>query len=97
MATVSRGLMKFEGGVEVESRELARRSRLELAASCLAAAAEQGGMPRIAVSFGGERQLADYLAARVADKRRLAALKVMVITLAEVVGVAAGLYIGSMS
>jgi hypothetical protein len=96
MTTMTRGLIKYQGAPEAGRGE-AWQSQVDMAASCLAAAALHGGMPRVAATFGNERQLANFLAERVSDKRRTAALKFMVVTLAEIIGVAAGLYIGAMT
>lgn len=96
MTTMTRGLIKYEGA-EQTGRGEAWQSQVDMAASCLAAAALQGGMPRVAATFGNEKQLARFLAERVSNKRRTAALKFMVVTVAEIIGVAAGLYIGSMT
>jgi hypothetical protein len=101
MQTITRGLVPYEGPAEGYSRREsaggeAWRTQVDMAAACLAAAALQSGMPRVADSYGNERQLAAFLADRVAHKRRTAALKFLVVTLCEIVGVAAGLYIGAM-
>ena len=96
MTTMTRGLIKYQGAQEAGRGE-AWQSQVDMAASCLAAAALRGGMPRVAATFGNENQRANFLAERTADKRRTAALKFMVVTLAEIIGVAAGLYIGSMT
>lgn len=95
-AATMNGLVKFEGQTERKQGE-SWRGQMDMAASCLAVAALQGGMPRVAASFGNEKQLASYLSDRVWQKRRVEALKFLVVTLAEVIGVAAGLYIGTLT
>ena len=97
MTTMTRGLIKHEGDAQQSGRGEAWQSQVDMAASCLAAAALHGGMPRVAATFGSEKQMASFLAEQVSDRRRSAALKFMVVTLAEVIGVAAGLYIGAMT
>lgn len=97
MATMTRGLIKYDGPTDTDGQRDAWQSQVDMAASCLAAAALQGGMPKVAATFGSERQLARFLSDRVWEKRRLQAMKLAVVVLAEIVGVAAGLYIGALS
>lgn len=96
MTAVSSGLIRYESKLEPAQRDWQDAggwSEMDMAASALAAAALQGGMPKVAA----ERDLTAYLAGRNWDKRRTAVLKLLVVFLAEVIGVAAGLYIGALT
>jgi len=105
MTTVSRGLIKYEGPVssESESRTYADagvygdgwQAQVDMAASCLAAAALTGGLPRVHTMH--ERQLARYLSAEVAKKRRVAYTKIATIMLGSALAMAVGCYIGLLS
>ena len=71
------------------------QDQVDMAASCLAAAALVGGMPRVAGTMN-ERQLARYLASQAARRRRTSATKVAVVMLGEAIALAAGCYIGTL-
>ncbi|HEY2805383.1 MAG TPA: hypothetical protein VGI92_05940 [Gemmatimonadales bacterium] len=98
--TVSRGLIKYEGpAYESSSRDVygdGWQQQVDMAASCLAAAALTGGMPKVAGTLS-ERQLTRFLSGEVAKRRRVANTKLAVIMIAEAVALAAGCYIGMLS
>ena len=95
MDTISRGLVRYEGPARNESRDPYGnnwQAQVDMATSCLAAAALTGGMPRTGLT--NERALARYLSSEAAKKRRVANTKIAVIMLGNVLALAAGFYIG---
>ena len=96
MTTATRGLVRYEGPVDSQPSSPygdAWQDQVDMAASCLAAAALAGGMPRVAGTMS-ERQLARYLASQAARRRRTSATKMVVVILGEVIALGAGCYIG---
>ena len=94
-ATVTRGLVKYEGPAESTQDPYGNswQQQVDMAASCLAAAALAGGMPRVAGTLT-ERQLARYLSQQAARRRRTAVAKVSVILGGGALALVAGCYIG---
>lgn len=95
MTTATRGLIRYEGpqGTSDDAYGDAWQQQVDMAASCLAAAALKGGMPRVAGTVT-ERQLARYLASQQARRRRMGLTKTAVIMIGEAIALAAGCYIG---
>ena len=100
METATRGLVKYQGSQDTGSRNDSSsaygdgwQQQVDMAASCLAAAALQGGMPRVAGTLS-ERQLARYMTNQAIKRRRTAQTKLAVILLGQAIAVAAGCYIG---
>jgi hypothetical protein len=101
MTTATRGLVRYEGAVrggngsagEYASHDNAWQDQVDMAASCLAAAALTGGLRKAAGAMS-ERQLARYLASQASRRRRMGATKLAVIMIGEVIALAAGCYIG---
>jgi hypothetical protein len=98
MTTATRGLVRYEGPVDTHQSSPygdAWQDQVDMAASCLAAAALAGGMPRVAGTMG-ERQLARYLASQAARRRRTSTAKITVILVGWAIALAAGCYIGGL-
>lgn len=98
MTTISRGLIKYEGPVSSDSDADSDvygdgwQRQVDMAASCLAAAALTGGMPRVGTMH--ERQLARYLSAEAAKRRRVTNTKIAIIMMGMATALATGCYIG---
>lgn len=100
METATRGLVKYQGAQDSSSQKDAGspygdgwQSQVDMAASCLAAAALQGGMPRVAGTLS-ERQLARYMTHQAIKRRRTAQTRLAVILLGQALAIAAGCWIG---
>ena len=96
--TVTRGLVRYEGngrsaGDDRNPYGDAWQQQVDMAASCLAAAALAGGMPKVAGTLT-ERQLARYLGEQAARRRRTAMAKVSAIVGGCGLALVAGCYIG---
>ena len=93
--TVTRGLVRYQGPDESQRDPYGDgwQQQVDMAASCLAAAALAGGMPRVAGTLT-ERQLARYLSEQAARRRRTAISKVSVIVGGMALALVAGCYIG---
>ena len=99
MTTATRGLVRYEGEIESWTSPADNyrwQDQVDTAASCLAAAALAGGMPRVHAAMG-ERQLARYLASQVVRRRRTSAAKLAVIMLGGVVALGVGCFIGMLA
>ena len=98
MDTISRGLVRYEGPAHHESRDPYGndwQAQVDMATSCLAAAALTGGMPRVGMT--NERALARYLSSEAAKRRRVTNTKIAVVMLGNAIALAAGFYIGLLS
>ncbi len=95
METISRGLIRYEGQAHSETRDPYGnnwQAQVDMATSCLAAAALTGGMPRTGIT--NERALARYLSAEAAKRRRVANTKIAVLMFGNAIALAVGFYIG---
>ncbi len=92
--TISRGLVRYHEATSSDMpRDEAWQSQVDAAAACLAAAALQGGMPRVAATLN-ERQLVRYMAGQVARRRRMTRTKLGVVLAGWALALVAGCYIG---
>ena len=93
--TITRGLVRYQGQPETrqERQDGAWQDQVDMAAACLAAAALQGGMARVAGTLT-ERQLARYLSQQAQRRRRTSTAKLAVILAGNLLALVAGCYIG---